>query len=126
MNSLFALNTAASSPDDFGSFSTQGDNLIGNNGGAFGFFVGNDNDIVGTANAPIDPSILPLADRTAGPTMTVASQAGSPALDAGDDAVLGPPFNLVTDQRGAPRDNGAHVDIGAYETIVGTPPQLGG
>ena len=125
LNSLFALNTAASSPDYFGSFSTQGHNLIGNNNGAFGFFVGNDNDIVGTSNAPIDPLILPLADN-GGPTMTVALQAGSPAMDAGDDAILGSPFNLVTDQRGEPRENGAHVDIGAYETIVATPPQLGG
>ena len=42
---------------------------------------------------------------------------GSPAIDAGDDSVLGPPLNLATDQRGAgfPRLQGTHVDIGAYE-----------
>jgi hypothetical protein len=125
VNSLFALNTAASSPDYFGSFSTQGHNLIGNNSGAFGFFVGNDSDIVGTPGAPVDPLIFPLAGN-GGPTRTVALQSGSPALDAGDDSILGPPFNVETDQRGEPRENGAHVDIGAYETIVGTPPQLGG
>jgi hypothetical protein len=123
VNSLFALNTAASAPDYFGSFSTQGHNLIGNNSGAFGFFVGNDNDIVGTANAPIDPLILPLADN-GGPTWTVALKPGSPAMDAGNDAVLGSPFNLTTDQRGEPRKNGSHVDIGAYEIIVGTSPEL--
>jgi hypothetical protein len=39
----------------------------------------------------------------------------SPAIDAGDDAVTGPPDNLTTDQRGLPRKAGAHVDIGAYE-----------
>ena len=39
----------------------------------------------------------------------------SPAIDAGDDAVIGPPDNLTTDQRGLPRLSGAHVDIGAYE-----------
>ena len=39
----------------------------------------------------------------------------SPAIDAGDDAVIGPPHNLTTDQRGLPRLAGAHVDIGAYE-----------
>ena len=30
--------------------------------------------------------------------------------------MLGPPFNLATDQRGFPRKVGAHVDIGALET----------
>lgn len=39
----------------------------------------------------------------------------SPAIDAGDDAVTGPPDNLTTDQRGLPRLSGVHVDIGAYE-----------
>jgi hypothetical protein len=39
----------------------------------------------------------------------------SPAIDAGDDAVTGPPLSLTTDQRGLPRLFGAHVDIGAYE-----------
>src|SRR5947208_2294129 len=40
---------------------------------------------------------------------------GSPAIDAGDDALLNAPFNVTTDQRGAPRKFGAHVDIGAFE-----------
>jgi len=39
----------------------------------------------------------------------------SPAIDAGDDTVTGPPDNLTTDQRGLPRQAGLHVDIGAYE-----------
>jgi len=41
--------------------------------------------------------------------------AASPAIDAGDDSVTGPPDNLTTDQRGMSRLSGAHVDIGAYE-----------
>jgi len=41
--------------------------------------------------------------------------AGSPALDAGDDALLDPPLSLTTDQRGFPRRSGSHVDIGAFE-----------
>ena len=60
-----------------------------------------------------------------GPTQTMAlcTAAGippgchgaSPAINAGDDTVTGPPDNLSTDQRGLPRLSGAHVDIGAYE-----------
>ena len=40
--------------------------------------------------------------------------AGSPAIDAGDDASV--PADLTTDLDGSPRIQGAHVDIGAYET----------
>ena len=61
-----------------------------------------------------DPLLGPLADN-GGPTFTHALLPGSPAIDAGDDIVLGPPHNLTTDQRGQPRMQGAHVDIGAYE-----------
>jgi hypothetical protein len=39
---------------------------------------------------------------------------GSPAIDAGDDGSL--PADLTTDLDGNPRIQGAHVDIGAYET----------
>ena len=50
--------------------------------------------------------------------VTVALRAGSPAIDAGSDTVLGPPDNLTTDQRGDghARKQGTHVDIGALET----------
>jgi hypothetical protein len=71
------------------------------------------------------PRLAPLANY-GGPTQTLALCTGpgvphaschgaSPAIDAGDDAVTGPPDNLTTDQRGLPRLSGAHVDIGAYE-----------
>jgi hypothetical protein len=39
---------------------------------------------------------------------------GSPAIDAGDDTSV--PVDLTTDLDGNPRIQGAHVDIGAYET----------
>ncbi len=45
-----------------------------------------------------------------GPTQTHALPAGSPAINAGDNA--GAP---ATDQRGASRPQGVNVDIGAYE-----------
>src|SRR5215831_19125568 len=61
-----------------------------------------------------DPKLGPLQDN-GGPTFTHALLPGSPAIDAGDDSVLGPPLSLTTDQRGPglPRKSGLHVDIGA-------------
>ncbi|MDP4529303.1 InlB B-repeat-containing protein [Alkalimonas delamerensis] len=55
-----------------------------------------------------DPLLLPLADN-GGPTLTMAFQAGSPALGAG---VLNSDTPSV-DQRGLPR--GAAIDIGAFQ-----------
>jgi hypothetical protein len=46
-----------------------------------------------------------------GPTMTMALLAGSPGIDAANDAVA-----PATDQRGVARPIGKHSDIGAYET----------
>jgi hypothetical protein len=73
----------------------------------------------GTGN----PKLGPLQNN-GGPTFTHALLTGSPAIDAGDDAVLNFPFNLSTDQRGEgfPRKACAHVDIGAYEFAAGTAP----
>jgi CSLREA domain-containing protein len=77
-----------------------------------------------------DPHLAPLANY-GGPTATLAlctaegspdpSCSGpSPAIDAGDDSVTGPPLNLTTDQRGLARKWGLHVDIGAYEAQQAT------
>jgi autotransporter-associated beta strand protein len=49
-----------------------------------------------------------------GPTQTMALLAGSPCIDAGSDSGAS---GLTTDQRGAARIYGSHVDIGAYEYI---------
>jgi HYR domain-containing protein len=72
-----------------------------------------------------DPKLGPLQNN-GGPTFTHALMAGSPAIDAGDDAVTGDPFNLEFDQRsfGFPRKSCAHVDIGAYEFGSATPPTI--
>jgi beta-glucanase (GH16 family) len=56
--------------------------------------------------------IAPLADN-GGPTWTHALLAGSPAIDAADDALC-----PATDQRGVSRPQGAHCDIGAFELSV--------
>jgi CSLREA domain-containing protein len=80
----------------------------------------------GTDLIETEPMLAVLAN-FGGPTDTHALCAGvdapdpsctgvSPAIDAGDDAVTGPPDSLNTDQRGEPRVAGLHVDIGAYET----------
>lgn len=83
-------------------------------------FTSGGTDLIDTA-----PLLAPLADY-GGPTETQALCSGvgvpkalcsgpSPAIDAGDDAVTGPPDNVTTDQRGLDRNAGLHVDIGAYE-----------
>ena len=58
----------------------------------------------------VDAQLGPLADN-GGPTLTHALLPGSPAIDAADDAVC-----PATDQRGITRPQGAHCDIGAYES----------
>lgn len=119
-NTLIADNTvdsAAGQVDVFdftagGSISSQSSNLIGNNTGATAAFptatLPNANgDFVGTAAAPIDPLLGPLADN-GGPTLTQAISIGSTAIDNGGIT------SQETDQRGITRDlNG--VDIGAFE-----------
>jgi beta-glucanase (GH16 family) len=56
-----------------------------------------------------DAKIGPLANN-GGPTLTHALLLGSAAIDAGDDAAC-----PATDQRGIPRPQGPHCDIGSYE-----------
>jgi hypothetical protein len=107
--SILAGNSAPSGPDDSGQLISQGYNLIGNTTGA---------SITGVTDhnlLNIDPRLGPLA-QNGGPTQTHALLSDSPALDAGTDAVVGPPLNLQTDQRGRPRRAGLAVDIGAFET----------
>ncbi len=75
----------------------------------------------GSCNIPSaltgDPMLGPLADN-GGPTKTRALLAGSPAIDAGDDAFCnGNPVGGV-DQRYASRLEGAHCDLGAYELVL--------
>ena len=97
-----------------------------NNGGVIGT---NSHNLVqdGTCSPAVsgDPKLGPLQNN-GGPTFTHALLAGSPAIDAGDDTVLGDPFNLTTDQRGPgfPRKVCAHVDIGATEFNAGATPTV--
>jgi CSLREA domain-containing protein len=134
-NTIVAGNTGApNSPDAFGTFTSQGHNLVGISDGSTGF--NQTGDQTGTSASPLDPKLGPLANN-GGPTQTMSLLPASPAIDAGDDCVAdaahcGDPnvTQLTTDQRGAgfPRnvdgdgDGTAHVDIGAVE--VESPPTL--
>ncbi|WP_445241791.1 Calx-beta domain-containing protein [Microcoleus vaginatus] len=89
-NTIVAQNNAATGPDVFGSFASGGYNLIGDGTGSTGFTAVGDR--VGTAAAPIDPLLNPLADN-GGSTQTVALQPGSPAINGGDPSFC---FNLWT------------------------------
>ncbi|MEY2565110.1 MAG: hypothetical protein QOH88_3303 [Verrucomicrobiota bacterium] len=113
-------NGTATGPDVAGSVSSQGHNLIGRTDGSAGWSA---SDLLGgtTAGTALDPLLGPIQDN-GGPTLTRRPNPGSAAIDNGDDAVLGPPLNLATDQRGYSRKIGAHVDIGAVEVGV---PQVG-
>ena len=126
-NTIIAGNGPAGTPDVTGVFTSQGHNLIGKasaNGGngsnadQTGFTNGVNGDKVGTIPSPLDPVL-----GTLGTDGTHKPLAGSPALDAGDDALAKDASGntLTRDQRGAGRfANSAGpgigtVDIGAYE-----------
>ena len=59
-----------------------------------------------------DPQLGPLQINPPGSTPTMAIDMNSPAFDAGDDTH---PPSYPFDQRGVPRPQFAHIDIGAYE-----------
>ena len=110
-NTIVALNTATiSGPDTLGTFDSQGNNLIGETDGSSGW-VGSD--LTGTIATPLDPELAPLGDY-GGPTQTMALLLNSPAIDAGNNALI--PAGVTTDQRGFARLVNGTVDIGAFET----------
>ncbi|HUI90382.1 MAG TPA: choice-of-anchor Q domain-containing protein, partial [Anaerolineales bacterium] len=108
-NTIVAGNGSDLSPDCYGSLTSAGNNLIGNDDGC-GFHAGT-GDMVGTHAAPIHPQLGPLMNNS-GPTFTHALLSGSPAIDAGNNATC-----ESTDQRGVARPVGAACDIGAYEGV---------
>ncbi|MFW5665372.1 MAG: CHAT domain-containing protein [Coleofasciculus sp.] len=110
-NTIIAENTNSISPDVTGTFTDQGNNLIGVSDGSTGFTVSS---LVGTTATPVDP-LLDSLQNNGGATPTLALLPGSPAIDAGNNTNA-----PQTDQRGGARPpfgtgNGVNVDIGAYE-----------
>ena len=131
LNSIVAENidNSGTAADVFGdvaaAYTLVGDNLgsglieapVGSPDGA-GNLIG------GPTSGTIDPLLEALANN-GGPTSTHALLAGSPAIDAGDPAFVGPPDY---DQRGAPfarlQDSGVgvpRVDFGAFEVQSASP-----
>jgi parallel beta-helix repeat protein len=109
-NTIVAGNTASGSgPDASGTIASQGNNLIGKTDGSSGW-VGSD--LTGTSANPLNALLAPLA-YNGGPTQTIALLPGSPAIDAGNNALI--PAGVATDQRGFLRIFNSTVDIGAYE-----------
>ena len=79
--------------------------------------AGGSGEQIGTDAAPVDAKLGPLGNN-GGQTPTLPLLFGSPAIDAGDDAVCaqtGADKVNGVDQRGVTRPQGAHCDIGAFE-----------
>lgn len=119
-NTLVAGNSAPIGPDINGGVTAGGSNLIGKSDGSSGLTNGNNGNKVGSIATPLDPQLGTLANN-GGPTQTHALLAGSPALNAGGNALI--PGGVTTDQRGSARMESGTVDIGAFELDV-TPPSL--
>ncbi|WP_392535848.1 DUF4347 domain-containing protein [Nostoc sp. C117] len=109
-NTIIASNTGFQG-EVFGNFTDLGNNLIGNNASSTGFTTST---LVGTSANPIDPKLSPLQNN-GGSTFTNALLADSPAINAGNNALIPP--GVTTDQRGAGfnRISEGTVDIGALE-----------
>jgi CSLREA domain-containing protein len=70
----------------------------------------------GGNNLDVDPLLYALANN-GGLTKTMALGSGSPAINAGSDAICAAAPVSNTSQNGATRPKGAHCDIGAYEFV---------
>ncbi len=89
---------------------SQGTNLIGETDGSSGW-IGSD--LTGMIAQPLNPLLAPLSGY-GGATETMALLPGSPAIDAGNNALI--PAGVTTDQRFGPRIVNGIVDIGAFES----------
>jgi CSLREA domain-containing protein len=104
-NTIIAGNTAGSEKDCSGSANSAGHNLLGDGSGCLDFGPAH-GDLEGTAAAPLNANLLPLA-AAGGPTPVHVPGATSPAVDHGSGCE-------AIDQRGASRST-AMCEIGSVE-----------
>jgi hypothetical protein len=103
-----SLTSGGSGPDFYGAVQDMGNNLVGDDSGSSGFTQSSD-------LLNVNPLLSALGNY-GGPTQTFALLPGSPAINAGDNALI--PSGITTDQRGPgfPRIVNGTVDIGAFES----------
>jgi len=110
-STIIAGNSDANgAPDAYGTYTSGGYNLIGQfttTASTTGFTETSDQ--VGTAQAPLDPKLVSLANN-GGSTLTHALTLTSPAIDKGSN-----PQSLLKDQCGNVRVSGNAADVGAFE-----------
>jgi len=99
-----------------GAIDSEGYNLVGDGSKCPGLVDGANGDQIGTAAAPIDAMLGPLADN-GGATLTHALLAGSLAIDGGNPATPGSGGTAcpTTDQRSETRPSGIACDAGSFE-----------
>ena len=125
-NTIIAGNSVfgATGWDIAGTFLSLGHNLFGIHNGGHGFAA---TDLTGTSGMPLDPGLQFLSNHGGTPDAAPGAYIplpGSPAIDAGDNALLFHPdfaggacFDMR--QSCCPRVRGAAVDIGAIEVQEG-------
>jgi len=107
-NTLVADNAAIQSGADiYCNYAVTANYCLVENTNGFTFSPGSGNNLVN-----VDPKLGTLGDH-GGTTPTVPLLAGSPAIDAGSNALI--PAGIITDQRGSDRIVNNRVDLGAYE-----------
>jgi hypothetical protein len=119
---LTVNNTIIAGNTQFGSITSPLANCGGTISGDYNLYGTETGCSIGANSITVDPSTVfttvlssTLANN-GGATQTLALLPGSPAIDAGSDALI--PLGIDTDQRGTiyARVNNSSVDIGAYET----------
>lgn len=132
-NTIIAGSAASDIVRNGGIITTNGGNFIGNNilAGTTFATAGMPNansDFVGTNVSPINPQLAPLGNY-GGTTPTRALLQNSLAINNGTNCVVNnscapiSSFALATDQRGALRQIGSAVDIGAFEANITIAPE---
>ncbi len=117
-NSIVAGNQAGGdgTGDCAGSLISKGHNIIGILGEDHCTFTEGNNDLLGTADNPIDAGLLPIAYKL---TAYHGLSAGSPAINSADNALcMSEPYYVkaeLTDQNEIPHDDFGACDRGSVE-----------